>query len=167
MRTTLAAAVLLILTSTAIAGSKPSSSQAKKAAKAWLKALKGSDEPDLKALATSTAVPFVSGADSDGEVRCAVATTSTADKLGDVYDCIGGTLDEDIKKAKLGTYHKNDLGTQYADHVKGVASIKDAAFVFGYTECAGSQTFVVLAVVKDGKDAKVAGVFVVGETCGE
>jgi hypothetical protein len=158
---------LVLLPATALAG-KPSAAQANKAATAWLTALKvGDNAPDAKALAGLTAVPFVSAADHDTDASCAVTTTSTADKLGDAFDCLSGAMDPPVAKAKMKPYKKGDLGSQYDDHVKGVASIKNATVVRASTPCAGVEANIVIAVVLDGSTPKVAGVYAQSETCGE
>jgi hypothetical protein len=167
MRMAIVVSVGLLAPTVAYAG-KPSEAQAKKAAAAWIAGLGLADRaPDAKALGAVTITPFVSAADNDDQVPCPVTTTTSADKLGDVYECIGGVLDEPIGKAKLKPYKKGDLGSQYDDHVKPIAAIKDARLVRAGTPCAGTEQTVVLAVVSDHGAAKVAGVFALNETCGE
>lgn len=168
MRSALVTAAILLTTSAAWAG-KPTQTQAKKAATAWLKALElGDHAPDAKALGDLTATPFVSEAVHDSQKTCEAATTPTADKLGDVFDCLKDAVDEAAAKAKPRPYKHGDLGTQYDDQVKRIASIKDAVLVHVDSPCTGSEEAVVLAAIKDDKGAvRIAGVFVQSETCGE
>ena len=168
MRRLALAAAILLVPATALAG-KPSSAQAKKAATAWLAAITAEgDEPDAKVLGPLTALPFASAADHLTDATCAVTTTATADKLGDALACLHGAIDEHTAKAKIKPYKKGDLGSQYDDHVKAIASIKNATVVLASAACySGQEGNVVIAVVLDGGTPKVAGVFAQSEECGE
>jgi hypothetical protein len=166
MATTMAA--ILALGGAARAG-KPTQSEANKAAKAWLAALKiGDHAPDAAALKPMTAVPFALGAYFDEEPRCKSAVITGGGQLGDAFDCLGGAIEESDAKAKAKTYKKGDLALYAAKRAKDVLAVKDARLVRLQTPCSGSETITVVAVVKDDAGAiKVAGVYYDSMTCGE
>lgn len=171
MRASFAAAMILAITTVSANAwaKKPSTTQAKKAAGAWLKALRpNSGDRDDKAATAVTATPFWSmSVHNESDILCAATTTPTPDKLEDTFDCVASNLDVDAAKAKLKTYKAKDLASTAADQAKALFAIKDATFLGYHTECTGSEGTTVIAVVLDGTTAKVAGVFMTSEDCGE
>jgi hypothetical protein len=158
-------AVLAFLVLPATGWAKPTSAEAAKAAHAWLIALKSDPvSPSLEAL---TAVPFAWATDFMDEAACPAEIAPTPDKLGAAFDCLRGIIQDRIAKVRLKGYKKGYLSGSSADHAKGVLSVEDATLVHAWAPCIGTEEDVVLAVVKDGKTAKVAGVYALNEICGE
>jgi hypothetical protein len=169
MRTALVAAVLFALTSAAQAG-KPTQAQAKKAAKAWLAALKGGDAPKADALAAASTVPFTSGAFYLIDTTCPLTTTEAADKLGAVFDCLAPAVDEIMMKAKIAAFRKGDENGPSETFRNAVPALrKKMTLVTIAHDChSNASQELVLGVVKDDKGAvKIAAALVETDLCGE
>lgn len=153
MRTIWILAVLVLAAGSAVAG-KPTDAQAKKAAADWVAAMHFKVDAKLDGATLLTAGSLWFAAYDDEGAKCGQATATTAAAIGKALACLHGNIDP---SGRLGVWTKKSglhLWGPLAAHRKQLEALaKTATLVEFHDGCDGNESWVIVAVTRDAKNA--------------